>query len=112
MHSDHNTGQLRCLVRMDFFFWIDVCHIEGCKDARATVYMVRSELGVVTVELNRVLEFLVILSLDLLCQVPGLSASPSMKDLLQMRLSPHFSNGGCSSGVGLPRHRSYIAVCR
>ncbi|UYV65000.1 hypothetical protein LAZ67_3002751 [Cordylochernes scorpioides] len=32
MHPDHNTGQLRCHVRMDVLFWIDVCHIEGCKD--------------------------------------------------------------------------------
>ncbi|UYV73933.1 hypothetical protein LAZ67_11001499 [Cordylochernes scorpioides] len=40
VHPDHNTGQLRCLVRMDVLFWIDVCHIEGCKDDR--VYMVRS----------------------------------------------------------------------
>ncbi|UYV62188.1 K02A2.6-like [Cordylochernes scorpioides] len=39
VHPDHNTGQLRCLVRMDVLFWIDVCHIEGCKDDR--VYMVR-----------------------------------------------------------------------
>ncbi|UYV74938.1 DCTN3 [Cordylochernes scorpioides] len=31
MHPDHNSGQLRCLVRMDVLFWIDVCHIEGCK---------------------------------------------------------------------------------
>ncbi|UYV68477.1 PGBD5 [Cordylochernes scorpioides] len=39
MHPDHNTGQLRCLIRMDVLFWIDVCYIEGCKDGRA--YMVR-----------------------------------------------------------------------
>ncbi|UYV81760.1 Transposase [Cordylochernes scorpioides] len=42
MQPDHNTGQLRCLVRMDVLFWIDVCHIEVCKDGRVTVYMVRS----------------------------------------------------------------------
>ncbi|UYV78306.1 NDUFAF7 [Cordylochernes scorpioides] len=41
MHPDHNTGQLRCLVRMDVLFWIDVCHIEDCKDDQATVYVVR-----------------------------------------------------------------------
>ncbi|UYV70524.1 Cpap3-d2 [Cordylochernes scorpioides] len=28
MHLDHNTGILRCLVRMEVFFWIDICHIE------------------------------------------------------------------------------------
>ncbi|UYV75986.1 hypothetical protein LAZ67_13002030 [Cordylochernes scorpioides] len=42
MHPDHNTGQFRCLVRMDVLFLIDVCHIESCKDGRATVYMGRS----------------------------------------------------------------------
>ncbi|UYV76517.1 irk-2 [Cordylochernes scorpioides] len=36
MHPDHNTGQQRCLVLMDVLFWIDVCHIEGCKDGQAT----------------------------------------------------------------------------
>ncbi|UYV78666.1 hypothetical protein LAZ67_16002325 [Cordylochernes scorpioides] len=41
MHPDHDNGQLRCLVRVDVLFWIDVCHIEGCKDGRATVYVVR-----------------------------------------------------------------------
>ncbi|UYV67287.1 RNMT [Cordylochernes scorpioides] len=40
MHPDHNTGQQRCFVRMDVLFWIEVCHIEGCKDGRR-LYMVR-----------------------------------------------------------------------
>ncbi|UYV78801.1 KLHL10 [Cordylochernes scorpioides] len=38
-HPDHNTGQLRC--RKNVIFWIDICHIEDCKDGRATVYVVR-----------------------------------------------------------------------
>ncbi|UYV62776.1 hypothetical protein LAZ67_2001895 [Cordylochernes scorpioides] len=41
VHPDHNTSQQSCLVRMDILFWIDVYHIEGCKDGRATVYVVR-----------------------------------------------------------------------
>ncbi|UYV72227.1 hypothetical protein LAZ67_9002251 [Cordylochernes scorpioides] len=48
VHPDHNIGQQRCLVRMDVLFWIDVFHIEGYKDGRASLYVVRRELGVVT----------------------------------------------------------------
>ncbi|UYV66274.1 hypothetical protein LAZ67_4001161 [Cordylochernes scorpioides] len=33
VHPDHNTGQLRCLVRMDVLFWIDACHTKGCRMA-------------------------------------------------------------------------------
>ncbi|UYV65576.1 TXNRD3 [Cordylochernes scorpioides] len=40
VHPDHNTGQQRCLVHMDVLFWVDVCHIEGCKDG--WIYMVRT----------------------------------------------------------------------
>ncbi|UYV83538.1 K02A2.6-like [Cordylochernes scorpioides] len=42
VHPDHSIDQLRCLSLMDVHFWIDVCHIEGCKDGR--VYMVRRTL--------------------------------------------------------------------
>ncbi|UYV60914.1 hypothetical protein LAZ67_1002785 [Cordylochernes scorpioides] len=46
-------AKLRYLVRMDVCFWIDVCHIEGCKDGR--VYIVRrNRVDIVHTWLSRV----------------------------------------------------------